>query len=393
MEDAYCQRLEFQQFTLWERLIQDSVSLSLTLEITARCNNDCRHCCINLPAGDSKSQAEELTLDEILHLASQAVQAGAVWCLLTGGEPLLRADFGDIYLGLKRMGLLVGVFTNATLVDERCVDLFKRYPPRDLEVTVYGVTQSTYEAVTRRSGSFAAFQRGLQLLLDNGLPVRLKSMTLRSNLHEFSQIAEFCRCHTKDYYRFDPFLNLRYDRNPQRNAEIEGQRLTPKEIVEIEQTDTERFRAIQMSCGILNQPEVGHTNCDHLFHCGAGIGGFAVGYNGLFRVCDGLWAPETVCDLRKSTLRQALSYLVPRVRGMRVENSAFLSTCRVCPIVNFCVACPAHNYLETGHMDVATPYFCAVAKERARTIDESEKMKQKLPVCDGGLLERPNGHQ
>jgi hypothetical protein len=36
--------------------------------------------------------------------------------------------------------LLVSIFTNATLVRESHVRLFKAYPPRDIEVTVYGVT-------------------------------------------------------------------------------------------------------------------------------------------------------------------------------------------------------------------------------------------------------------
>ncbi len=176
---------------MWDRLAQKRTPLSVTLEITARCNNKCRHCYINLPASDSQAKAEELSLDQILCIAGQAVEMGAMWCLVTGGEPLLRPDFAEIYLGLKRKGLLVGVFTNATLIQEQHIRLFKRYPPRDLEVTVYGITQATYEAVTCRTGSFADFQRGLQLLLKNGVPVRLKAMALRSNLHELTQIADF----------------------------------------------------------------------------------------------------------------------------------------------------------------------------------------------------------
>ena len=53
---------------------------------------------------------------------------GALWCLLTGGEPLLREDFAEIYLGLKRLGLLVSVFTNACLVTPEHVELFQKVP-------------------------------------------------------------------------------------------------------------------------------------------------------------------------------------------------------------------------------------------------------------------------
>lgn len=210
------------QLPMLERLKQQRSPLAFTLEITARCNNNCSHCYINLPAGDAVARSKELSLNEILSIAGQAVEMGAMWCLITGGEPLLRPDFSDIYLALKRMGLLVGVFTNATLIRERHVDLFKRYPPRNLEVTVYGLTRKTYEAVTRHDGLFAAFRRGLGLLLENAVPVTLKAMALRSNLHELERIADFCRRHTQGYYRFDPQLHLRYDRDPQRNSDIRG---------------------------------------------------------------------------------------------------------------------------------------------------------------------------
>lgn len=67
-------------------------------DLTYRCNNTCRHCYINLPANDKAAQARELSLAEIASIADQAVELGAMWCLLTGGEPLLRDDFADVYM-------------------------------------------------------------------------------------------------------------------------------------------------------------------------------------------------------------------------------------------------------------------------------------------------------
>jgi sulfatase maturation enzyme AslB (radical SAM superfamily) len=45
-----------------------------------------------------------------------------------------------------------------------------------------------------------------------------------------------------------------------------------------------------------------------------------------------------------------------------------LETCRVCPIINLCIWCPAHAYLEKGEMDVQVPYFCAVAHAQAEAL-------------------------
>ncbi len=353
------------EFALWDKIADRRVPLDFCLEVTARCNNDCRHCYINLPAGDAEARRQELSLAEIGDVADQAVALGTLWCLVSGGEPLLRADFSELYVMLRRKGLLVSVFTNACLVTEEHVALFKKHPPRDVEVTVYGATEETYERVTRHPGSFAAFRRGLDLLLDNGIKVRLKAMALCSNVHELPAIAAFCREHTTDYFRFDPLLHLRYDGDPRRNEEIRAERLSPEEIVAIEQGDEERATALEKGCDKLIFPAYHGEVCDHLVHCGAGNRSFVVSYDGVFRLCADLWHPDCTYDLRRGRLKEAWEELVPRVRDMRSASPEFLERCRRCPIINLCLWCPAHAHLETGELDGFVPYFCEVAHARA----------------------------
>ena len=364
--NSFVAQARLREFSPWEKLGDRRVPYSFDLEITARCNNDCRHCYINLPAGDVEARRDELSVAEISDIADQAVALGSLWCLITGGEPLLRQDWADVYMTLKRKGLLVSLFTNACLVSEEHAALFEKYPPRDVEVTVYGATEETYERVTRRQGSYRAFRRGLDLLLESGVRVRLKAMALRDNVAELPEIARFCRERTVDYYRFDPVLHLRFDGNPVRNDEIKAERLSPAEIVELEQSDPERMHSLEKSCDRLIQtPGCVEPVCNHLFHCGAGNANFVVGYEGTFRLCASLCAPGTTYDLRRGTLAEAWNEFVPRVRDTRARRAEFLTTCRTCNIVNLCLHCPAHAALETGAMDGDTPYFCAVAHARA----------------------------
>ena len=356
------------ELSLWSKLGDRRVPLDFTLEITARCNNNCRHCYINLPARNNAARQKELTLEEIADIADQAVALGALWCLVSGGEPLLRPDFPEIYLMLRKKGLLVSIFTNACLVSEQHIALFKKYPPRDIEVSVYGVTRKTYERVTRRPGSFSAFQNGLDLLLKSGMNIRLKAMALRSNVHELPEIAAFCREHTYDYFRFDPLLHLRYDGDQRRNQEILSERLSPEEIVAVEQADDDRTEAMQKGCDRLIHPDYDGPVCNHLFHCGLGNKSFAVSYDGIFRLCPDLWHPNCIYDLRQGYLAEAWNELVPRVRDMRSSSRTFLETCRRCPIINLCLWCPAHAHLETGKLDGFSDYFCAVAHARAQAL-------------------------
>jgi radical SAM protein with 4Fe4S-binding SPASM domain len=365
--------ISLSEFSLWEKTRAKRIPLSFELEITARCNNNCRHCYINLPAGDAVAKDKELSFEEIKELVDQAVSMGALWCLITGGEPLLREDFYSIYLHMRKKGLLVSVFTNATLLKEEHVRLFKKHPPRDIEVSVYGATRETYELVTRTPGSYAPFMRGLALLLDNGIKVRLKAMALRSNLHEMPEIARFCRERTTDYFRLDPFLHLRYDGNQERNEEISSERLSPEEIIALERSDPERLEALQKSCSTLLASDSFVPDCNHLFHCGAGNESFSVSYEGLFRLCSSLWHPDCVYDLRKGNLHEAWQTFVLKVRDMRSRRREFLDNCLHCSIADLCMWCPGYAHLETGTMDAFVDYFCHVAHARTALFEKKVK--------------------
>lgn len=366
------------EFPLWEKQSRNRIPLGFDLEITARCNHNCRHCAVNLPAGDRQAGERELPLEEWENIADQAVKMGALWCLLTGGEPLLRKDFADIYRMLKGKGLLVSVFTNATRVTTKHVELFSQYPPRDVEITVYGVTRETYEKVTRIPGSFRAFQRGINRLRERGIPLRLKAMALRSNYHELPQIAAFCRRYTRDFFRFDPLLHLRYDGNRRRNREIEGERLTPEEIVRLEQGDPERYGLLKKHCNRLIGKGNPRIDCAHLFTCGAGNGGFTVSPEGIFRLCPSLWHPDCVYDLKRGTLAEAWNGLAPRVRSLTSRSPDYLKNCAACPVMNLCLWCPAHAHLEGGRLDGWSEYFCRVAHSRARALGEERDLPPLL---------------
>lgn len=369
---------DLKDFPLWPRMRSKRKIFQFGLELTARCNNDCRHCYINRPIDDIEAEKREPTLEEIMKIADQAIEMGALWCTITGGEPLLRRDFPQIYLGLKKKGVMISVYTNACLIREEHVALFKKYPPQDLEVTVYGVTKKTYEAVTRRPGSFTSFVRGLGLLLDNGVKVRLKAMALRSNVLELPLIAEFCRRRTKDYFRFDPFLHLRIDKNPARNTEIREERLSPQEIVALEKADSERFSSLEQTCSRLIRPERCQSECNHLFYCATGLGGFILGHEGNFRLCLSLSHPECVYDLRQGSLEDAWQNFVPQVRNMQSSKKGFIEGCRSCPLIDLCIWCPANAYLETGEMDRWVEYFCLVANARAEALSVGGYAKETL---------------
>jgi MoaA/NifB/PqqE/SkfB family radical SAM enzyme len=370
MNGNWVETIPLEEFSPWDLLTDRRKLLSLDLEITARCNNNCRHCFNNLPAGDRVARSRELSLEDYREIISEGASWGAVYCLLSGGEPLLREDFIDLYLLLKRKGLLVTIYTNGTLISREHVELFRKYPPRSIEITAYGVTEETYERVSRQRGSYAAFRRGLDLLEQGGIKVRLKTMALKSNYRELPEIIRFGQAHTRDYFRYDMVLHLRNDRNPLRNEEIKAERLSPEEVVALERADQRRFQGLDKICRKLSGLQPGSPPDNLLFTCDAGIGCVTVGYDGLFRLCSCLWHPECVYDLRRGGLKEAVEKFVPQVRQRRSSRREFLERCLPCPLrlgeIDLCLWCPGSADLEVGELDAPVDYYCGVAHARAQ---------------------------
>ena len=348
---------------------------SMSFELTARCNNNCKHCYINLPRDDAAAQSLELSLEKIEDIADQAMANGVLWCLLTGGEPILRKDFSEIYSMLKKKGLLVSVFTNACLIDENHIRLFRRYNPRDLEVTVYGMTAKTYEKVTGVKGSFARFKKGLALILENGVPVSLKAMAIRSNVHEIEEIARFCSKYSKRKFRFDPFLHKRYDFDEDRNSKIDSERLSTDEIVQVENNNLERKNALIHSCDSIVSGRYSASNGE-LFDCGILKNGLQITYDGRLRLCSSLLHPDFTRDLYRYSLLQAYEAIAHNVTNVRSVSQEFKERCGRCRIRHFCYFCPATSYLETGELDQPVDLFCENAQARHHAIFMWKNMEE-----------------
>ncbi len=351
------------ELPIWEEAKKDRVLLSFVIELTSRCNNDCVHCYINQAATDTVAKEREITFEEIKRIADEAVALGALWVLLSGGEPLLRPDFEDIYMYLKKKGLLVSVFTNATLISEKHIKLFRKYPPRDIEVTVYGVTDEVYSKVTRKK-MFAASMAGIDMLLANKMPVTLKTTVMKSNLEEIERIAEFCRARSSAPFRFDPFLHFRLDGDTDKNNLIEAERLSYSEIAELEKKDTDRLNRLSMKCLDTGTVNTNAINPKKIFRCQAGINSCCIDAEGMLRLCSSLGNKNCIYDLRNGTLTQAWEEFIPEVLRMETESDSFVKTCGECTLHDLCSSCPAYADLETGQMDGHLEYFCTVAKNR-----------------------------
>ena len=365
--DSYVVERDMGQAALW----QDRQPLlgRLDMELTERCNNNCIHCCINLPADDRAARERELSTAEIKAILSEAAALGAMQVRFTGGEPLLRDDFEELYLYARRLGLKVLIFTNATLLTPHLADLLARITPLvTVEITVYGMKRKSYEAVSRVPGSFEAAWRGINLLLERQVPFVVKSALLPPNKGEIDEFEAWAA--TIPWMDKPPSYSMFFDLRCRRDSEhknrlIRKLRLSPEEgLAVLTRRPAQYLKSMREFCSKFMRPPG-----DKLFSCGAGHGGCVDAY-GRYQPCLMLRHPDTVCDLvganGRSPLRDALTNFFPRLRKMRATDPDYLARCARCFLKGLCEQCPAKSWAEHGTLDRPVEYLCAVAHAQAR---------------------------
>lgn len=324
------------------------IPLSGSIELTRRCNLGCVHCYIDRQApGDVQ---DEMGTDRILSFIDEIVDAGCLYLLVTGGEPLLRRDFQEIYVHAKKKGLLVSVFSNGTLVDDAVTDLFRTWPPLDVEVSLYGATKKTYEDITGVAGSYEKCLAGIGRLLSAGVHVRLKTILMSINRDEFHDMERMA----KEFgvkFRFDAaiFPRMSGDRTPL------GLRVPPEDAVEKELSDGERLRQWKEYFLRSRRKLPG----DRLYNCGAGVTGFHIDPLGNLQPC--IMAAHIRYDLSRGDF---LSGWLGEMSGVRLRRAGRLYRCNDCEKVHLCGACPPFFKLESGAEDICSEYLCAMGGHR-----------------------------
>jgi radical SAM protein with 4Fe4S-binding SPASM domain len=350
------------------------------MELTERCNNNCIHCYINLPADDIKAKEKELSTEEIKYILREAASLGCLTVCFTGGEPLLREDFEELYVFARKQGLKVLILTNATLLTPQLAELFAQIPPlKSIEVSLYGMNRNSYEAVTRVSGSFEAVWRGINLLLEKKIRFVVKGALLPPNREEMDEFENWVSNipWVDKPPSYSMFFNLRCRRDSEeKNSLITGLRVSPEEVFEILVRRGEGFLSeMKEFCS-----KFLGTNEENLFSCGTGIGGGCVDAYGYFQPCIMLRHPMTIYNLKKGSIEDAVTKFFPKVRKMRAKDSDYLNRCARCFLRGLCEQCPAMSWMEHGTLDTPVEYFCRIAHEQARYLGLLEKSEKGWEV-------------
>ncbi len=350
------------------------------LDLTYRCNNNCRHCWLWVPE-KAAAQKDELTFEEIRRIVDEARAMGCRRWTVSGGEPLLRPDFPEIFDYLTRKSIGYTLNTNGTLITPEIARLLTRKGSK--MVALYGATAEVYDYVTRHPGGFEQVMRGFHYLKEAGAGFIVQLIPMRANLRQWDEMIALAKTLSPHWRCGAPWLYLSCDGSVRRNREIQAQRLSPRRVIEMDQPDpsydermAEMNAGLDPSAGLIDGHNPALTpapepSCsavasgdDRLFaRCIARRRDFHIDAYGQMSWCSFVKDPALRFDLRAGGFADAWEKFIPSCADKVHGGEEWRVHCGSCQSRSDCRWCAVYAYLETGRYSAPIPHLCAVAKE------------------------------
>lgn len=318
--------------------------ISATLELTRRCNLRCGHCYLGDQAEQHRLRDRELGAAAAKAAISEWTEAGCLYLLITGGEPMLRPDFAEIYRHARGLGLVVSVFSNGTLVDDDVVELFREWPPRKVEISLYGATAETHDAATGVAGSHARAWAGIRRLRDAGIRVGLKTLLMKTNLREFEALEKQAE-ELGVPFRHDSAIGPCLHGGSRAPLAL---RVSPEEAVRADLATAERRETWRQSI----EETAARAGTDRLYGCSAGQTFFHCDPFGGLAPC--VMTEHFRCFPRGRAFQDVWTRDLAEIRGRKRTRSggSFSGALR-----GACAHCPAFNLAETGDEERESEYM------------------------------------
>ena len=351
------------------------VLLDVMIELTRLCSIKCTHCYI----GDARwtKDPEEMSTEQTKQLLDHLAASGTLWVCFTGGEALMRRDFKEIWLYAKKKGFILSLFTNATLITEELADFFLEYPAFNIEVSIYGATQTTYEKVSLVKGSHKRFMHGIQNLLDRPqLKWKLKTVVIQENVHELYAMEELAQEWGVEF-KFDPVINPSVGYGKSGGKAPCASRLDEGTVNRVDLGKAARkdeALSLMKSC---SKEDDDRLRPEALFGCGAGKNSSYFTAKGEMQMCvlTANFGGQTISQNQFSQTKFSKVWdSFGEARKIKLRPD---SPCRGCDLALICSNCPGFAFLENGDAHSSVEYLCRVTHQKAEMLKMPHACNEK----------------
>lgn len=344
---------------LYGRASRTGVPLSGTFELTPVCNMNCNMCYIRMSKQEQEAVRPLHTAQEWIALAQKAKDAGMLYLLLTGGEPFMHPEFPHIMEQLHRMGFVISINTNGTMIDEQVVQWLKETPPVRMNITLYGACDETYKRLCGNPNGFTQVNRAIMLLRQAGIEVKINCSITPYNKEDIPKIVEYARHNSLQIqpaaYMFPP---LRKD------ASMVGKnnRLSPEEAAyytvyaDYLLYGKEHFLNQISKMSFPSECEESCVEMGEGVRCRAGKCSFWITWDGKMLPC-GMFSTSHAKNVFEDDFQEIWELVKQETAQIRLPVQ-----CAGCSIKDQCHACAAMVYTESGCFEKVPRYRCEMMK-------------------------------
>ena len=157
--------------------------------LTEGCNLCCRHCWIEPKSQGKKKQYPGLDVELFRSILSQGKPLGLFSVKLTGGEPLLHPQIGEIIEIVREEKLTLNIETNGVLCTPDLARRIAACGNRFVAVSLDGADAQTHEWVRGVEGSFDGALRGIGNLVEAGIRPQVIMSIMRRNVDQMEALV------------------------------------------------------------------------------------------------------------------------------------------------------------------------------------------------------------
>ena len=350
-----------------------NIPMNGAFELTPTCNFACRMCYVRKTFQEVQaSPRPPMTMTDWLRVAEEGREMGLLYLLLTGGEPLNWPDFWPLYDKLSRMGFVLSINSNGSMIDGEAVRRFAERPPQRINITLYGASDETYYRLCGVRGAFGRVDSAITALREAGISVKLNCSLTPYNEGDLEEMVAHAQERSLILgavtYMFPP---VRRDSG----SVGRNDRFTPREAAachmkryRLQQGEEMYQRFLREAAAGMAAPPGLDESCidpmDGKVRCRAGKAAFWITWDGFMTPCGMM--PEPKAELRGRSFREAWEETVGSSKAIRLS-----SVCETCPDKKMCHSCGAMAYAETGSFSGIPKYLCQMM-EAMRTLAREE---------------------
>lgn len=161
------------------------IPIGVYLSVTERCPNKCIYC--NFRDMSSKN-GEEMSTGEVLRIIDELHRLGMRKLHLTGGEPLLRDDIGEIIGHAKSKGIFVGISCSGIFVPEKIEELINA----DIVMLSLDGPQEIHDSL-RGEGSFKRVMAAMDRLSEYNIKFWTITVLNKMNLDSIDYVLDMAQ--------------------------------------------------------------------------------------------------------------------------------------------------------------------------------------------------------